>query len=427
MIKNAIESFSGFLQVQHIDFQEDPSLENTFECTETFIEEIQSMEGVKAVVPRVETFALASSGSHTKGALILGIDPDRERNLSNPEIFLVRYRMTPEVMERLKDNSQLTDEIKGKLDLIAGGSYTNLGTVAMDLEIDKERNEKSLEIIGRLSEIPGSYLHQNDEAVLISDRLAKYLKLFIGDSIILFGQGYHGATAVGLYPVKGIVKIPNPELDNKLIYMNIASAQYFAGLNNRVTTLAINLVDNSEKNMLSFEDQLNSELNDSEVTVKNWMEFNKVLQQQIESDNQSGQAFMALLYFIIFFGIFGTVLMMIHERKREFGVMIAVGMQKTRLAVIFVYEMVLMGILGVFAGTAVSLPFLYYYHVNPVRIRGEMAQIFEDFGMEAVMPLQWIDMYVLWQGIIVALMVVLSCLYPLRKVFKLKEIDALRA
>jgi ABC-type lipoprotein release transport system permease subunit len=179
--------------------------------------------------------------------------------------------------------------------------------------------------------------------------------------------------------------------------------------------------------MMLFQDEMNKEITDPDLVVKNWMEFNKVLQQQIESDNQSGKAFMALLYFIIFFGIFGTVLMMIHERKREFGVMVAIGMRKTRLAIIFVYEMFLMGILGVFAGTAVSLPFLYYYHVNPVRIRGEMAQIFEDFGMEPVMPLEWIDMYVLWQGIIVALMVVLSCLYPLRKVYKLKEIDALRA
>ena len=51
----------------------------------------------------------------------------------------------------------------------------------------------------------------------------------------------------------------------------------------------------------------------------------------------------------------------------------------------------------------------------------------EDMGFEPVMPLAWIKMYVLWQGLIVAFMVVLSCLYPLRKVLKLKEIEALRA
>jgi ABC-type lipoprotein release transport system permease subunit len=51
----------------------------------------------------------------------------------------------------------------------------------------------------------------------------------------------------------------------------------------------------------------------------------------------------------------------------------------------------------------------------------------EDMGFEPVMPLAWFDLYILWQGIIVALMVVLASLYPLQKVYKLKEIDALRA
>jgi ABC-type lipoprotein release transport system permease subunit len=427
MIKNAIESFSGFLQVQHTDYQNDPSLENTFICTDSLISSIQNRDGIKAVVPRVETFVLASSGNQTKGALVIGINPERERSLSNPGNLIVRYRITNEVISKLRENPELPEEIKNKLELINNNSYTNLATVAIDMNFKEKDNRESLEIIGKTSEIPGSYLEQNDDGVLISDRLAKYLKLFIGDTLILLGQGYHGMTAAGIYPVRGIVRLPNPELDNKVIYMDITYAQVFTGLGNRVTTICINLNNNSEKNMLAYEEMLNKQITDSTVVVKNWMEFNKVLKQQIEGDNQSGQAFMALLYFIIFFGIFGTVLMMIHERKREFGVLVAVGMQKARLSAIFVYEMFLMGMLGVLTGVAVSLPFLYYFHVNPIHLHGELAQVMENYGFDPVMPLLWIDMYVLWQGLIVALMVVLACLYPLRKVFTLKEIDALRA
>ena len=427
MIKNAIESFSGFLQVQHVDYQDDPSLENTFECSDSLLNSFREMPGIKAVVPRVETFALASSGNQTKGALILGIDPDRERELSDPGNFIVRYRITREIISRLRENPELPAEIKDKLETLLNNSYTNLGSMAMEMEIDEKENKASLELIGKMSQIPGNYLTEDDKGVLISDRLAKYLELFIGDSLILLGQGYHGSTAAGIYPVRGLVRIPNPELDNKLIYMNISEARYFSGLGNRVTTLAINLDDNSEENMLAYQKKLNTALAGSDITVRNWMEFNKVLKQQIDGDNHSGQAFMGLLYFVIFFGIFGTVLMMIHERKREFGVLVAVGMQKTRLAIVFMYEMVLIGLLGVISGTVVSLPLLYYYHVNPIHLRGDLAQVMIDYGFEPVMPLLWIDKYMLWQGIIVAIMVILSCIYPLRKIFKLKEIDALRA
>lgn len=427
MIKNAIESFSGFLQVQHIDYQDDPSLENTFVCTDSLINSIYSDDGIKAVVPRIETFALASSGNQTKGTLILGIDPERERNLSNPEHFIVKYRITPEAVASLKDNAGLSSEVKEKLDLIVNNSYTNIGTMAMDMDLEQEKIEKDLDIIAKATRIPGSYLLPDDDGVLLSDRLAKYLKLYIGDTLILLGQGYHGATAAGVYPVRGFVKIPSPELDNKLIYMSLKSAQYFADLNNRVTTLAINLKDNSEKNMMVYENKLNNQLKGSGLIVRNWMDFNKVLKQQIDGDNQSGKAFLGLLYFVIFFGIFGTVLMMIHERKREFGVLVAVGMQKSRLAKTFIYEMVFVGLLGLVIGTLISLPLIYYYHVNPIHLTGDMAQIMVDYGFEPIMPLMWIGKYMIWQAVIVAIMVGLSIIYPLRKIFVLKEINALRA
>ena len=427
MIKNAIESFSGFLQVQNIDYQDDPSLENTFIMNDSLLQLLENAEGVQAVVPRVESFALASSGNQTKGALIIGIDPEKETELSNPANQIVHYRITKNILEELINEDRIPAEIKEKLNLIANKSFTNTGTIAMELDLNEVKDKQILDIIGEISYYPGRYLTPDDEGVLVSDRLAKYLHINIGDTLILFGQGYHGATAADLYPVRGIITIANPELDNKLIYMNVASAQYFLGFENRVTTLAINLVDNSNKNMLETQQKLNDLILDSTIVVKNWTEFNEVLAQQIESDNQSGQAFMALLYFIIFFGIIGTVLMMIHERKREFGVLVSIGMQKARLAIILVLEMVFMGLIGVLSGTALSLPILWILHNNPIRLTGDMAQVMEDFGFEAVMPLAWIDMYVLWQGLVVALMVVLSCLFPLRKVFNMKAIDALRA
>jgi putative ABC transport system permease protein len=261
----------------------------------------------------------------------------------------------------------------------------------------------------------------------VSDRLSKYLKVQIGDTLILMGQGYHGTTAAGLYPVRGIIKIANPELDNKLIYMDINTARRYLDFSDQVTTLAVNLTDNSDEGMVSAQTRIGKTINDKNITVRNWKEYNKVLVQQITGDNQSGKAFLGLLYFIIFFGIFGTVLMMIHERYREFGVMVAVGMQKTRLAIILIYEMILIGMLGVLFGIVISFPFLYILHNNPIRFSGDLAQVMINMGFEPVMPLAWINTYVLWQGLIVAFMVVLSCLYPLRKVLKLKEIDALRA
>ncbi len=427
MIRSAIEAYAGFLQVQHPDYQNDPSLENTIGHTDSLLHAIEQVDGIKAVVPHVENFALASTGEQTKGVVVMGIDPEKERKLSNPENRLIRYRITKQSVQLLQANSDIPENIKIKLNDFVNSSYSNTKTMASDLELDERENKEILDEIASLSEFPGTYLQQNDSGVLVSDRLSKYLKLTIGDTLILIGQGYQGATAAGLYPVRGIVRIPNPELDNKVVYMSLHTAQQFSNLEDRVTTIAINLTDNSDENMLVLQNQLNKMIASEGMIVKNWKEFNKVLMQQIESDNQSGKIFLGFLYLIIFFGIFGTILMMIHERHREFGVLVSIGMKKTKLATTIIIEMIFMGLIGIFTGLALSSPIVYFYTKYPLKLTGEMAQAYEEFGFDPIMPLAWFDTYMIWQGLVVALMVVMACILPLRKVFKLKEVEALRA
>ncbi|MBN2611799.1 MAG: ABC transporter permease [Bacteroidales bacterium] len=426
MIKLSIESYMGFLQVQHEDYLDDMTIDNSFESNIELIGQLDKMPGIKAVVPRLETFALASTGDQTKGVAVVGVDPGRELNLSNPNGRLVQYRVTPAAIEKLKEYG-LPEKLLKKLSVLKNSSFVSSDGLRAGIKMSDTEAEKYLPVILEQCSFNNNPLVTGDDGVLVSDRLAKFLQLTLGDTLILMGQGYQGATAAGLYPVRGIIKIPAPDLDNKLIYMDINKARELYNLEGRVTSIAINLHDNSDQNMLKTKNKILAMVGNDHKTVKTWKEFNKVLLQQIQSDNQSGKLILGLLYFIVFFGIFGTVLMMIHERKREFGILVSIGMKRYKLAVITMFEMMFMGLIGVFSGIVLSLPLLYLGHEYPIRFTGDMARIMEDMGFDAVMPLEWVDMYVLWQGLIVAFMVILSCLYPLRKVFSLKEVEALRA
>jgi ABC-type lipoprotein release transport system permease subunit len=172
--------------------------------------------------------------------------------------------------------------------------------------------------------------------------------------------------------------------------------------------------------------KINLLLQDKNTTAKTWYELNPILYQQIQGDSQSGAAMLGLLYFIIFFGIFGTVLMMVSERKREFGVLVAIGMQKKKLKRIVTIEMMLLGAVGLVCGLLASVPLILYFYYYPVVLKGDLANMMEDYGWDAVMPTAWFGPYFYWQAVIVALMVVLATLYPLRKIGKLKEIEALK-
>lgn len=425
MIEQSIESYSGYIQVQNPEYFDDPTIDNCFNYSDDLVNKITSEENVKSISPRIESFALASTGVQSKGVLVAGIDPIAERDISNPEHRLVRYRFSSKVIEQIKKEANLPENIISKIESYRFSSYSSEARIELDLDFDNETSKKYLPIIKQYAKFKADYLTLNDNGVLISDRLSKYLRATVGDTVVLMSQGYHGVSAAGVYPIRGIVKMASPDLDNKLIYMTIPEINKFLGLDNQITSLVINLKDNDN----FLETQANLKLainNEKEYTIKNWEQIVPTLKQQIEGDSVGGQVFLFILYVIVFFGIFGTVLMMIAERKREFGVMIAIGMKRRKLAQIVSFELVFMGILGIISGMIAVSPILLYGHHNPLRLTGNTAKIYEDMGFDAVMPLALFDSYFFMQGLIVVVMILIVCTIPLKSIKGLNVINAIR-
>jgi len=427
MINNIIESFSGHLQVQNVKYQDNPLIDNSFKYNDTLVAAISKTENVISVTPHLESFTLASNGTQTKGVAVIAIDPEKEKKFSDPEAKLVRYRITDESVRQLKGTPGMPEKIITAMTKSTGRSFSSVGRLELELNLTDDEKERYLEKILGCTAFKNNYLTEKDDGILVSDRLAAYLKVAIGDSVILMGQGFHGASASGLFPVRGIIKMPSPDIDNKLIVMTIPAAQTFYGAEGRVTSLVINLKDKSDRTINRARSSVNALLKDKTVTTRTWYDLNPVLYQQIQGDSQTGIATLGLLYFIIFFGIFGTVLMMVSERKREFGVLISIGMQKKKLKWIVSIEMALLGVIGLVAGMIASTPLILYFYYNPIVLKGDLAVMMDEWGWDPVMPTAWFGPYFYWQTLVVAIMVSLVTIYPIRKIGKLKEIEALRS
>jgi len=420
MIKQSIESYAGYLQVQQSDYSDDPSIDNVFESSPELLDKISAVPNVKVAVPRIESGALASTGNLSKGVMIAGISPSKEKFMSNPEQKLVRYRITSFTLQQLKAQPSFPEDVFEKLKQNINTSFLNESNLIDNLELT---DATVIHLILKNAVIHSAYLQPNDDGVLVSDRLSKYLKVNVGDSLILMGQGYQGVSAAGVFPIRGIIKVPAPDLDNKLVYMTIDKAGEFLGLNGQITSIAINL-KNTDK-MLATEAELSNLLSDKNVTVKNWETLIPTLKQQIEGDNKSGIMFLGILYVIIFFGIFGTVLMMITERMREFGVMVAIGMKQSKLAAIVTIEMLFLGFMGTALGMLASVPIVLYGYYHPFKFTGDMAQMFIEMGFDPVMPLAWFGSYFTIQGVVILFMVLLASYFPVRSILKLNVIKAL--
>jgi len=146
----------------------------------------------------------------------------------------------------------------------------------------------------------------------------------------------------------------------------------------------------------------------------------------IESDRAGGIMMIAILYMIIAFGVFGTVLMMTEERKKEFAVMIAIGTQKTKLSVISFYETMIMNSMGVIIGIVITVPMVIYFIYNPLVITGPEAESFEKMGIEPVMPTLLSFKIFLHQIIVILSISLTAFVYQLTAIFRIKVIREMR-
>lgn len=425
MFRNVIESYTGYLQIQHEDFWDNKTIDNLFGYNPEVEQAVMKDRNAITTVPRFESFALASSGTLTKGVLVMGIDPEKEKYLSNVKAKLVKYRLSEENIQNLR-KTDLPEKLKKELDLFMGNAYSSRISMMSDLGISKSDSSVIMPLIGKYTACETGYLKTGERGALVGDKLAIFLNVSIGDTLVLISQGYHGTTAAGTFRIAGIVKIPSPDLDNKIVYLPVDICQELYNAQGMLTSLAVSINKNDDEEINRMIGTLRSDLK-SPLKVIEWREMNELMISQMDADSKSGIIMIGILYLVIAFGIFGTVLMMTAERRREFGVLVAVGMQKSKLALVIIIEMLYIGIMGIASGIAISLPVIYYGYFHPYRLRGEVAKMYEDYGLEPILTFMPFDNYFLWQSIIVALIVLIAIIYPVRKIYKMEIVNSLKA
>ncbi len=355
-----VKSFVGFAQIHSDGFWEDQTLDNAFVLDENIQQSASKYKDIDNLVPRLESFALCSGNKVTKGAMVVGIDPEKENQLTN-----------------------LKDKI-----------------------------------------VKGKYFSDGDSSVIIAEGLAKHLGLTVDDTLVLLSSGYQGANAAGLFVIQGILKFPSPELNKQMVYLPLGTAQEFYNAYDMITTAVVN--STKPEKIKSTVSKLSADLGETYEV----MNYEELIPDMIQARKlkENGQFFMLIiLYAIIASGMFGTILMMIKERQYEFGVLTAIGMKRKQLSLIVWLETVFIGFIGVIGGCLISLPLVIGMKMYPVAVQGEMAQAYEEFGIEPLIMTSTAPEIFINQAITVFILVSLMAIYPTLKILKLKPVEAMRS
>lgn len=364
IMDNVVNFYFGYAQIHTKGYWEEQSINKSFKLTDEMNRIADDSPDIEALVPRLESYALAAHESNTTGVLVIGTMPEREAKMT-------------------------------------------------------KLNERVIE---------GTYFKEGESAVMVAAGVAENLEIKVGDTLVVVSQGYHGVNAAGKYPVKGIVKFGSPELNKQMIYLPLKTAQEFYGAPALHTSLALQISD--KEKLPEILDYLKMNLDTSAYEVMGWEELMPEMVQAREVDTAGNKIILFILYVIITFGIFGTILMMTKEREYEFGVLLSIGMKRGAMGLMIWLEIVLLGFLGALAGMISAFPFVYYFYTHPVdfgKISEDMKAAYEKFGFEPIFPAALDYSIFGWQAILILVITSILAIYPMLKIRKLKPVEAMRA
>lgn len=427
-LHDAIYNEVSHLQIHNTDYLKNEETDLTVKDSAAIAETLSNFPGVRGWVARTKMIAMANTPWANTGLFIYGIDPDREKSVS--EICKKIVKGAGVYLEKDKPGNILISDKTAEI--LKLKQYCLSGEV-----IDKLADVKVPEcIITKLENIVDErYRSPKDfkealKSLLTSKELDRYGRQIMDSSldyrikhkIQLTITDEKGTPVQGTFRVCGIYRTSNSGFDQASAYVNSADlASLYDGRKILVHEIAI-LTDDIET-VSSVREKLSGISRSN--TVSTWKE--------LAPDASMMNDFMIIYYFIFIgivlfalaFGIINTMMMTILERTRELGMLMAIGMNRSKIFSMIMLETIFLTVVGAVAGMLAGWIIVGYFSKTGIHF-SSWGEGFEAIGFAAtVYPVITPEFF----GLITAMVIftaMISSLWPARKALKLNPADAIR-
>ncbi|MCO4772855.1 MAG: ABC transporter permease [Deltaproteobacteria bacterium] len=283
----------GHVQLHHVDYPASASPYDTVPDASTLLAKLKADDGVTEAAPRVLGFGLfGGDGEEAATGMFMGVDPAAESNLTG---------MADRVTE-------------------------------------------------------GAWLSSSAPSAVIGYRLARDLKLAVGDELLVVTNALDGSIGDRVYPVVGIYKTTNLALDDGAMFP-LPVAQELLVLDDAIHEIVL-LTEDAD----TIDEKLDglTALVGDEVMLRPWWEISPETVQMLGLQGVTILMFAVIIIGISAFLIINTLLMSVYERTREFGVLAAVGTRPRQIVGLVLAESFLLATLSALIGLGLGLPLDYY-------------------------------------------------------------------
>nr|MEE4268259.1 ABC transporter permease [Candidatus Krumholzibacteria bacterium] len=257
---------------------------------------------------------------------------------------------------------------------------------------------------------------------IIGADLANNLYVAIGDTVILTapsGELELDNIKAESRPflVAGFFETGMYEFDSRFVYIHIDAAREFLGYGeNGASLVGVKVTDLMRAGFVS--DRLDTLLG-REYYATDWMTLNQNLFQWIQMEKVIMVVLLGMIILIAGFNIIGILTMMVGERRREIGILLAMGTPRRQIMGVFVLNGLQLGSVGVALGTLLGLGGIAFLHFYGISLPGDV------YFVESVPVLaQWTD-FLLVTGMTFGIALV-AALWPAWEASNLKPMDIIR-
>jgi ABC-type lipoprotein release transport system permease subunit len=296
MVDTTINLQGGHIMVAAKGYHENPTIRLYLKDPRRIEEALHSIEGIQ-YAPLVSFQGMISSSEKTSGAVINGIDPARE-----PQITVISQSVTD-----------------------------------------------------------GSYFGEKDSRfpILIGQPLAQRLNVGTGEKVVLMTSDLDRNINSGAFRVGGIFESTSPDFDKAFVFLRQEQAQNLAGYGNGVSAFTLRADEAIDLDLKS--EEIKASLQNANVEVLSWKDRNKLLVLALKLYDFSIVIMVVILFVAIAFSIANAFLMVIYERIYEIGIMMANGVLPIKIRRMLYTEAIFIATLGTLLGLFLTAIIIGYF------------------------------------------------------------------
>lgn len=357
IMEDAIANLTGHIQVHAKNYVDDPNIDNSMPPTESSLLNVLNDSRVKSWAPRIRVPAVVMSERESSGVMLVGIEPNREKDLS----FI------------------------GKA--VAKGHYFSTDA---------------------------------EEGVILGAKLAQRLKTELGKRVVIISQNERNELVDRGFKVVGLFEAALESTELGYAFLTIGAARKFLGLEAAISEISLLL--RSEVNMGEILKELKTAA--PRLDIKPWTVLQPLIQATVRIQNGFLLLWFSIVIVTVSFGLINTLFMAIYERVREFGLLLAIGMDRKTICMQILGESFFLLLAGAISGNL--LGWLNIYWLRDGIDLSRFAEGTQLAGLRSVLypTLRVSDCFAI--NLMVFLLGMISSVYPAWRASRFTPVEAMR-